>query len=244
MIYNQRRRLNFHRMVLPTVAAIICLISLGTQTQADVLKGGVEEEGSMRLQRPSNTQNGSAAEEPLRIQRPMPAPPINNAPMRGLVDTSAFNNPLKGKADDDDAKLGLLRPAEFGRIPNSKFDLGTERNSRELTLAWEAWHRQLSGEIYKRWQEVATLPGEATLRITVSRNHFLTPVMMHSSGNPEFDRVLVQTVLSLNGDPGLTFPAKSERQSVTFEADYVAATDIKPGFSWVKNDYEKIRHDY
>jgi hypothetical protein len=48
----------------------------------------------------------------------------------------------------------------------------------------------------------------------------------------------------LNGNPGLTFPSQSERQSVSFEADYVAATDIKPGYSWVKNDYEHIQHGY
>jgi hypothetical protein len=243
MIFASKRQ-NMHRIILPAAVGVLCLLSGGVQSQADVLKGGVEEEGTLRLQRPDNTQNGSASQEPLRIQRPMMAPPIAAPPMRGLVDTSAFSSPLKGNANDNDAKLGLLKPAEFGTIPNSKFDLGTERNSRELTLAWEAWHHQLSGEIYHRWSQVATLPGAATLRITVSKARFLTPVIMRSSGNPEFDRVLIQTVLSLNGDPGLTFPAKSERQTVTFEADYVAATDIQPGYSWVKNDYEKVRQDY
>ena len=42
----------------------------------------------------------------------------------------------------------------------------------------------------------------------------------------------------------IELPAKSERNTVTFEADYVAATDIQPGYSWVKNDYEKVRENY
>ncbi|MGH9548645.1 MAG: hypothetical protein ACRD3W_04685, partial [Terriglobales bacterium] len=63
-------------------------------------------------------------------------------------------------------------------------------------------------------------------------------------GNPEFDHILLATIMGLNGNPGLNFPAKSQRQQVTFEADYVASTDIQPGYSWVKNDYEHIRKDY
>ncbi len=172
----------------------------------------------------------------------MPAPPINSG-LRGLVDTTAFSAPLKGSANQNDPRLGLLKPAQFGNIPNSKFDLGADRNSRELTLAWEAWHHQVSAEVYRRWSEVACVPGSATLRLTVTRNRTITPVLIRPSGNPMFDRQLIETIMSLSGNPGLTFPSKSERTSVTFEADYVAATDIQPGYSWVKNDYEHVRHD-
>ncbi|HEY9775462.1 MAG TPA: hypothetical protein V6C81_16970 [Planktothrix sp.] len=228
--------------------ALIALLSLSSAltvsaAQAKVLQGNVEQEDT-RLSRPSSDQSGNAQEDGLRIERPMPAvaPPIKR--MNGLLDASAFSRPLSGNVNDNGGKLGLLQPAQFGTIPANKFDLGADRGSKELVLAWEKWHHQLSGVIYQRWSEVASVPGEATLRVTVSRNRQLTVVMVHSSGSPAFDTVLLTTVQSLNGNPGLTFPAKSERNSVTFEADYVAATDIQPGYSWVKNDYEKVRENY
>jgi hypothetical protein len=54
----------------------------------------------------------------------------------------------------------------------------------------------------------------------------------------------MSAISSLNGNPGLTFPAKSQRNSVSFEADYVAGANVQPGYSWVKNDYEKVRENY
>jgi hypothetical protein len=224
----------------------VSLMTLAPSLQAKTLEGGVEEEDAItRLARPATAPSGDlSGQVPLRIQRPMPAPPINGG-LKGLVDTTAFSAPpLRGNANQDNVNLGLLKPTEFGNIPNSKFDLGADRNSRELTLAWEAWHHQLSKEIYKRWSDVATVPGAATLRITVSKDRAVTPQVLRSSGNPEFDSVLIQTILSLSGNPGLTFPAKSERRSVSFEADYVAGTNIQPGFSWVKNDYEHVHEGY
>jgi hypothetical protein len=232
--------------LLPFALAILVSPLSLQSALCDVLHGGVQEEGAAtRLARPvDNTSGGnSAATVPFRIERPMPAPPIGGG-LKGLVDTQAFNTPLRANAAQDNPNFGLLKPTEFNNLPNSKFDLGADRNSRELTLAWEAWHHQISKEIYRRWSDVASVPGSATLRITVSKNHAITPVILRTSGNAEFDHVLLATVFALSGNPGLSFPAKSERNSVTFEADYVAATDIQPGFSWVKNDYEHVQQNY
>jgi hypothetical protein len=173
----------------------------------------------------------------------MPAPDFRGKAITGLVDTASFR-PLAGRATRDDAKLGLLKPSEFGNIPNSKFDLGSERGSKELTLAWEAWHKQLSAAVYKTWSDIASVPGEATLRITVTKNRQITPMIVRSSGNFEFDQGLLVAVNSLNGNPGLTFPSQSQRQLVSLEADYVAATNIHPGYNWVKNDYEHVEQKY
>lgn len=35
-----------------------------------------------------------------------------------------------------------------------------------------------------------------------------------------------------------------QRQVVSFEADYIADTDVQPGYSWVKGDYEKVHQGY
>ena len=151
---------------------------------------------------------------------------------------------LGGSAAQNGGRLGLVQPAQFGETPNSKFDLGAERGDRELVLAWERWHHQLSQAIYQRWSDVANRPGSATMKIIVYSNRQLVPIMVRSSGNRAFDSDLIASVMSLNGNPGLTFPAKSQRSQVTFEADYVASTNIRPGFSWVKNDFEQVHDSY
>ena len=91
---------------------------------------------------------------------------------------------------------------------------------------------------------MADTPGRATIRLTVTRNLQVIPVVVSSSGNSRFDRGLLEAINSLNGNPGLNFPRKSQRQQVEFETDYVAATDVKSGYSWVKNDFEKVREHY
>ncbi len=226
-------------------ASLTLMTVFGTAVDAKVLQGSASKDDEiLRLGRPDNSQSGGVTSSaPLRLGRPMPAPDFRGKTITGLIDTSSFSL-LVGRATRDDGKLGLLQPAQFGTIPNSKFDLGTERGSRALTLAWEAWHKQLSAAVYKTWSDIASVPGQATLSITVTKDHQITSRMVRSSGNFEFDHGLIAAVNALNGNPGLTFPNQSERQSVSFEADYVAATDIQPGFSWVKNDYEHIQKNY
>jgi hypothetical protein len=233
------------KRVVAGMALFTLLLPISLSAGAETLQGSVEQSDAMtRLQRPDAAMQGGVSGAggaiPLRLGRPTAAPDFRNgSPLAGLVDTGAFT-PLRGGASDDGGRLGLLKPTEFGTIPNNKFDLGAERGDRALVLAWETWHHQLSAAIYHRWGEMANTPGEATLRITVYRNGQIVPEFISRSGNAVFDRGLMAAINSLRGNPGLNFPIKSQRQQVTFEADYVAATDVKPGFSWVKNDYEKV----
>ncbi|HEY9733370.1 MAG TPA: TonB C-terminal domain-containing protein [Drouetiella sp.] len=229
--------------------ALVCAASAVVPACADYLQGNVQkEDDGTRLTRPANlngmTQQGTFQPPTFRIGRPQPAPDFGGGrQLTGLVDTGGFSAPLSGSATDSGGRLGVLQPAQFDNS-NKKFDLGAERGDKQLVLAWERWHHQLSQAIYERWSEVANRPGSATLKIIVTRNRELTPIMVHSSGNAAFDRDLIAAVMSLNGNPGLTFPSKSQRQEVAFEADYVASTNVKPGFSWVKNDYEKVHESY
>lgn len=209
----------------------------------NVLKGRIEREDEMtRIQRPAgNANNFQGQAQSTRIGRgePVEAPSFRS----GLVDTNSFRQPLAGRAQDDSVKLGLLKPNDFANLPN-KFDVGAERGSREMVLAWERWHKQLSEAIYTRWSEAADTPGRATIRLTVTKNLQLIPVIVSSSGSRRFDDGLLEAIASLNGNPGLTFPRKSQRDKVEFETDYVAATNVKSGYSWVKNDYEKVRENF
>lgn len=235
-------------MNLSAIRLAVVATALGALTvmpaMADVLKGGVEQTDRLtRLARPAlngeaRTQDAIPTAPARRIQRD------NLAMQKGLLDASQFSSPrpLSGRAQADDVHLGLLKPNDF--MSPSKFDLGADRNSKELTLAWEQWHKQLSKAIYERWSELADTPGKATVRITVTKNRSISAQILGSQGGPRFDRTLMRVIDGLNGNPGLNFPAKSQRQVVAFEADYLADTHVDPGYSWVKNDYEKVRQDW
>ncbi|MBU6450665.1 MAG: hypothetical protein KGS72_02725 [Cyanobacteria bacterium REEB67] len=225
-------RLNRQIMQTWLFAATIVAVSLTAPASAQVLQGGVRLDGAMsRLSRPGL--NGSASD------MPPPAPPV--APSRNLAGfANQGGGGLVGNAQfDNSASQPLVSNAD-----KNAFDIGTERGSKELTVAWDAWHQQLSREIYARWQELAFDRGRATMRVTVTRDHHIFGQIITSSGNPRFDGTLNEVVRSLDGNPGLNFPSGSQRQSVSFVADYIADTNVQGGYSWEKNDTEKIKQYY
>jgi hypothetical protein len=208
----------------------VLLPMFAASASAEVLKGGVKEE-NLRLAPSGRPQSGGAD---LRIHR------VPRALEGSAVDANSFAQPL---AANSDPLSGVVDDNAFAQPPKG-FDIGAERNSKEMMLAWERWHKQLSEAIYTRWQRIARDAGKATLRITITRDRRITAQVLNCHGGPEFQDTILEAVASLEGNPGLTFPAKSQRQHVSFEADYIAASHVKPGFSWVKNDYERVRQDY
>ncbi len=218
---------------------IILLLAFAPMAHAKVLEGSITKSGEgTRLTRPST---GS---ESLSDSGPPVAPPRLTRPaqpMTGLVDTSSFTG-VSGTAQPDAMRLGAVKTDDFN-LPRG-FDLGAERGSKELTLAWERWHKQLSQIIYERWSSIADEPGRATVRVSVDRNRQIQVAFISSNGSGRFDRKLRTVIESLNGNPGLSFPAKSQRPTVSFEADYIAAHNVTPGYSWVKDDYEKVQERY
>lgn len=216
------------------VFTIACAVLVFATASADakILKGGVAEE-SLRLAPAAGRALEGRSSETTRIQR--------RAPLQGsAIDATAFAAPLTPRTSPLD---GVVDTNEFAKAPKN-FDIGAERGSREMTLAWERWHKALSQAIYTRWQNMAQDPGRATVRITVTSNRQIHAQVLRSTGGPAFDAVVLAAIESLNSNPGLTFPAKSQRQQVSFEADYIAASNVTPGYSWVKNDYEKVRQEY
>ncbi|MBS1990955.1 MAG: hypothetical protein JSS83_10585 [Cyanobacteria bacterium SZAS LIN-3] len=210
------------------------IVAAALPASAQVLQGGVRLDGSMnRLSRP--VLNGSAG---TSTDMPPTAPPAR----------------LTGYANQGGAGQGLVGSGQFDASPGgdslvssadkNAFDIGTERGSKELTVAWDAWHQQLSKEIYARWQELAFDRGRATMRVTVTKDHHIFGQIVSNSGNPRFDGTLLEVIRSLDGNPGLSFPGGSQRQSVSFIADYIADTNVQGGYSWEKNDYEKVKQFY
>lgn len=227
------KQFNIKQIVAAAFAVLISTTVAMPAPAAKILKGGVSEE-SLRLAPRAGRPLSGQAGETMRIPRAPSA-------LRGsAVDSTAFAAPLSPTMSP---LAGVVDTNEFAKAPKN-FDIGAERGSREMTLAWERWHKALSQAIYTRWQGMAQDPGKATVRITVTRDRRIRAQIMRSSGGPVFDTVVLAAIDSLNGNPGLTFPAKSVRQHVSFEADYIAASDVTPGYSWVKNDYEKVRQDY
>lgn len=221
----------FKQLCCVAAAALIMVAALPAVNAQSVLKGGVEEE-NLRLSHPEGTPLKGHAGDGLRLTR---------APLAGsAIDSTAFAAPQTPRG----APLsGDVNSNDFAQPPKN-FDIGADRGSREMVLAWERWHHQLSQAIYERWQRVAQDPGKATIKVTVTKDHHISATVLRCDGAPSFQQEILLAINSLEGNPGLTFPAKSERQQVSFEADYIAATDVRPGFSWVKNDYEHVKENY
>ena len=138
---------------------------------------------------------------------------------------------------------GTVDSSEFANLPKG-FDIGADKGSKELVLAWEKWHKQLAGAIYSVWNGRANSAGRAVLKITVYRNRTIVPEVLTCTGNAAFRQSIMSVFADINGNPGLTFPSKSERQQVSFEAEYIAGSNVDPGYSWLKGDVEHIKHDY
>ncbi len=223
------------QVFLSWIMAVLVLGSLFVSVAdvaAQVLKGSVEEENLRLTPGKGAGAAGEHGSTSLRIQR---------SPLSGsLVEPSAFLQPQSPAA----APLGgMVDIGDFSKLPRN-FDLGAERQSREMVLAWERWHHQLSQAIYERWGRIANRKGRATISVTITRYRHIIPRVLQSSGNPEFDSGVVEAIMSLDGNPGLSFPSKSQRQQVSFEADYIAGSTVQSGYSWVKNDYERVRENH
>jgi hypothetical protein len=225
----------YARRLFAITMVALCTFAFAVPAPAKLLKGGVSDE-SLRLAPATRALEGNAQQaQPTRISRAPSA-------LRGsAVDAGAFTGtPQNGRTSPLD---GVVDTNQFAQAPKN-FDIGADRGSREMTLAWERWHKQLSQAIYERWQAMAEDPGHATVKIFVSSNRQITAQILRSSGAPQFETTILSAISSLNGNPGLNFPAQSQRHSVSFEADYVAGANVTPGYSWVKNDYEKIKENY
>ncbi len=193
---------------------------------------------------PSGPLQGSVLEEDFRIRKPDKMRIGRQmTPESPAVDSSAFASPMSGKVDDTTLNGNAVQSADFARLPKG-FDIGADKGSQELVLAWEKWHKQLAGAIYQVWNGRARTPGRAVLKITVYRNKIMVPEIISCTGDQSFRASIMSVFSDLNGNPGLTFPAKSERNQVSFEAEYIAGSNVDPGYTWLKGDYEKIKKDY
>ena len=132
-------------------------------------------------------------------------------------------------------------------MPQGTFDIGVDRGSAELVLAWERWHHQFVQTLYYRWtRRMGPIGGvgSGTAVITVTREHQITAELIDREGSPYVSRAFIDAINSLTGNPGLTFPNKSQRQSVTFTHKGWRSHTGPSGYDWHRNDFEKVRTEY
>jgi hypothetical protein len=218
--------------------------------QAETLQGEVESQSQLFRITPSNNQPPATAPD-FRIGRPLTGTVGGTGLNGNVVDSTAFNAPLTGSVNGAGTN-GVVQSGQFAAAPPQQqslptarnFDLGADAGSKELVLAWERWHQQLSKVIYERWTQRADCPGVATVRVTVTRDHQIHAEVLDSHGRSDFVAGLMDAIEGINGNPGLTFPVGSQRQTVSYEADYIAGHNVTPGYSWVHNDYEVVHQNY
>jgi hypothetical protein len=210
--------------------ALIIMVSLGVcagsaygDQQDSTLKGTVEENeaAATRLHRFELSKQSDDDKQPATRIHP-----------HRLTKPDAQTNP----------QLAQLDPQSFNTRQHDDYDLEAESNSRELMLAWELWHKQLTKAVYERTPPIGT--GWCAYRIKVTHDNRLTIDILKSGGNPAISAHLVAGAMSLDGNIGLSFPEGSRRQAAYDSHIYMSGPNITPGYNWDKNDFEKIHETW
>jgi hypothetical protein len=233
---------------------LVLVVCASLPVQADgALQGYVREEDGKQSTAPSSSDDGkeagndivsgsggmpgSAPSHRRRVARKSPLSPVGKDPSN-VVDLNDFKLENSGKPAAD---------SESGRalLPTKLFDLGVDSNSRELVLAWEKWHKQLSGAIYYRTMKRLSgnnVSGSARLSIHVTKTGMISSDVLEQDGSPLVCQAYSDAVSSLNGNPGLTFPTGSQRDEVTFDYAFQRSPYLDhSGYDWKKDDFEKVR---
>lgn len=198
---------------------------------------------------------------PVRIK---PAPPVATsahlpsfsgafvAPqqkkMEAAIDSRDFL--LGGKASELAGDEESIFAGEAGK--NSRSGAGAEDQSRELVIAWERWHKAVAAAIYSRWRTYGIVPGEEKVKMTFYRdgelkfefsgyNAFSEISEDDLRNRMEFEENINRTLHSLNHNPILAFPPKSQRKKVVLESLFSSHYGCGlSGYSWKRGDYEHL----
>jgi hypothetical protein len=100
------------------------------------------------------------------------------------------------------------------------FDVGQELKENQLGTAWKRWFAQFDGACRVHLGRRVELPGSATVKICVDRNHAITIDVVNYTGSADFRSQLVTALNDLGGNVGLTFPVLSFREKVSFSYTY------------------------
>lgn len=199
-------------------------------------------------------------EGPSRLARPKsggaPASKIGKPDMKGLSLKSGTTGSILssdnfkfGKASSDVANN--LLPARDLRKGGTSQTGDVDENSKELTVAWDEWHKRVISALYQRWKETHGIAGQAKVSVVVSREGDLDISMedfeqpedaSYESGTEEsFKHAVRSTVNTLLHSSILEFPALSQRKNVKLVTTFAMNMLGPSGYSYKHGDVEKVK---
>ncbi|MBX9686336.1 MAG: hypothetical protein K2X27_06510 [Candidatus Obscuribacterales bacterium] len=155
-----------------------------------------------------------------------------------LLDPNFYERPISGRSN-----IPSIRP--LPRLNNWALPPMPPAQAAyaEQNILWDNWYKQISNALYANWKGRDAQPGEAVLRITVRRQRRINAELLRCNNhNESFKKSLLTAVAALNNTSVLDFPGASQKQIVSFESQFSAGTDTKPGaYSERQGELEKVR---
>lgn len=162
--------------------------------------------------------------------------------------STAFGKPLHGSVDEQGTPANTAKPdsTSLGRG-----DINTnpvQPESKELELAWDAWHKRLAEAIYARFDWLAlqkfdnSPPLGVKIRYVVTKDGRVEGLkVIQKSSNMIFDALACQAIMWQQRKPQLLkFPEGSNRQSVEKFATFTQNTG-EEGYQTTEGDKETVR---
>jgi hypothetical protein len=252
--------------LLVSVGAMLICSGMAVRAQNDqdphfriqdesVLHGSVQEmDHVVRLKRPAT---------PLLKPPPALTTGLDKNNFKAAVDfgdtdfLKAIRKP-KLELEKIDPQFEKLTPLTENLTPLTEkvTSLASKSEDEEGLIAWEAWHKRVCQAIYEEWEINSKIRGIAHTTLRFTRNHHIicsiqdVDVIPEMSNRPpwmavnqkaledEFVREIMVTVQSVDGNPILEFPAKSQRTETSMSPFFKKMGDS--GFDWRKDDYEHV----
>jgi hypothetical protein len=235
--------------------------------QADQLKGGVEEEnaGSIVpmepipvpvLKKPKPKLQGESAEN--GEGSPLNGGAKNDA-LSGNADSS--DPDLKSQAGRINPDNGVLKGG--ARVEDLGASEDPDTQDQELQVEWDRWRNRFLRAVLAGAQDSINSPDEMSLhwdpqrRVMVSSfpmgvetwfsckitrdRRILSLRLEHSSGYPNYDQAVLNSVRALAGTTILKFPERSRRDIVSQAAGVKTADHSEPQKFFKFGDVERVR---
>jgi|GEM_PF-5245812 len=162
--------------------------------------------------------------------------------------STASSKPLHGSVNEQETPTGTTKPdsTSLGRGDISVETIKPE--SKEIELAWDAWHKRLAEAIYARFDLLAlqkfndSPPLGVKIRYVVTKDGRVEGLkVMQKSSDMIFDALACQAIMWQQRKPQLLkFPEGSTRQSVEKFATFTQNTGDE-GIQATEGDKETVR---
>lgn len=223
------------------VMLVLCT-SLSSPAFAQTVKGHVEDFNvSPRLSRPK----GLGLAGPMKT-----APSINK---KGLSLSAGTTGNILCL---DHFKLGTNECSVDGQHPQSTRPLrvpgnvDSDEHSKELTVAWDEWHRRVISAFYQRWKDGIDTTGQSRVTIIVTcdgkveftLSDFEQPDFANYDPGAEaaFKHAIDDCIMHFEKTPVLEFPPMSQRKEVKLVTTFSMNMFGPSGYSYKHGDYEHV----